>query len=189
MGSSIKLAIFLPHLTQSLKSMHLETLQQEPIPPLIKDNGEPIFRDSWEAEAFALGNLLVKQGFLTCSEWVDLFSQEIKAAQAQGDPDRGDTYFSHWCSTLERICVERGLTDWDTYEKQVELWRQAVLNTPHGVPLAIENAYQATAEGQQPHGHDHHGHHHHHGDLDHLPKNMLEPVAVIALRGPTTDRG
>ncbi len=118
-----------------------------------------------------------------------IFSQEIKAAQAQGDPDRGDTYFSHWCSTLERICVERGLTDWHTYAKQVQLWHQAVINTPHGVPLAIENANlapQNLAEGQEAHGHDHHGHHHPHGDLDHLPENMFEPVAVISLRGPTT---
>ena len=163
--------------------MDIQTLQQEPIPPLIKDNGDPVFRDSWEAEAFAIGNLLIKQGFLSCSEWVEIFSQEIKAAQAQGDPDRGDTYFSHWCSALERICVERGLTNWGDYQEQLDLWHQAVLNTPHGIPLAIENAYRDTEE---PYGDDHHHHHHHHEhghrhiDLDHLPENLLNPVAVIA---------
>jgi hypothetical protein len=56
----------------------LEDLTQEPIPPLLKDDGQPIFKDSWEAEAFAIGNLLIKQGFLSCSEWVEIFSQEIK---------------------------------------------------------------------------------------------------------------
>jgi hypothetical protein len=68
----------------------LENLTQEPIPPLLKDDGQPIFKDSWEAEAFAIGNLLIKQGFLSCSEWVEIFSQEIKKAQAKGDRDRGD---------------------------------------------------------------------------------------------------
>jgi nitrile hydratase accessory protein len=155
----------------------LESLQQEPAPPLLKNDGEPIFRDSWEAEAFAMGNILIKQGFLTCGEWVEIFSQEIKLAQANGDPDRGDTYFFHWCSALERICVERGLTDWPTYQQQLKLWHQAVLNTPHGVALAIDNAYRNPEEG---HSHDHyHSHHHHHADPDHLPANMLKPVAVF----------
>ena len=160
----------------------LEDLTQEPIPPLLKDDGQPIFKDSWEAEAFAIGNLLIKQGFLSCSEWVEIFSQEIKKAQAQGD--RGDTYYSHWLNALERLCMERGLTDWETYQKQLELWHQAVLNTPHGVPLAIENAYREREDDHNhSHHHDHtHGHHHHHHESESLPENMLTPVAVFKLK-------
>ncbi|MFM7573409.1 MAG: nitrile hydratase accessory protein [Snowella sp.] len=157
----------------------LEELTQEPIPPLLKDDGQPIFRDSWEAEAFAIGNLLIKQGFLSCSEWVNIFSEEIKKAQVQGDPDRGDTYYSHWLNALERLCIERGLTDWQTYQKQLQLWHQAVLNTPHGVPLAIENAYLETDDNHDHHDHSHHHRHHHHHHSDKLPENMLKPVAVF----------
>jgi nitrile hydratase accessory protein len=151
----------------------LEELTQEPIPPLLKDDGQPIFRDSWEAEAFAIGNLLIKQGFLSCSEWVNIFSEEIKKAQVQGDPDRGDTYYSHWLNALER------LTDWQTYQKQLQLWHQAVLNTPHGVPLAIENAYLETDDNHDHHDHSHHHRHHHHHHSDKLPENILKPVAVF----------
>jgi len=153
----------------------IESLQQEPAQPLLKNDEEPIFRDSWEAEVFAMGNILIKQGFLTCAEWVEIFSREIKIAQANGDPDRGDTYFSHWCSALERICVERGLTDWETHHHQLALWHQAVLNTPHGVSLVIENAY-LSPEGEHAHDHHHENHHHHSDDL---PENMLRPVAVF----------
>lgn len=162
----------------------LEDLTQEPIPPLLKDDGQPIFKDSWEAEAFAIGNLLIKQGFLSCSEWVEIFSQEIKNAQAKGDRDRGDTYYSHWLNALERLCMERGLTDWETYQKQLELWHKAVLNTPHGVPLAIENAYREREDDHNhSHHHDHtHGHHHHHHESESLPENMLTPVAVFKLK-------
>ncbi|MFM7383281.1 MAG: nitrile hydratase accessory protein, partial [Microcystaceae cyanobacterium] len=154
------------------------------IPPLLKDDGQPIFKDSWEAEAFAIGNLLIKQGFLSCSEWVEIFSQEIKNAQAKGDRDRGDTYYGHWLNALERLCVERGLTDWETYEKQLELWHQAVLNTPHGVPLAIENAYREREEDHAHfHHHDHiHGHHHHHHEAESLPENLFTPVAIVNLK-------
>ena len=157
----------------------LENLTQEPIPPLLKDDGQPIFKDSWEAEAFAIGNLLIKQGFLSCSEWVNIFSQEIKKAQALGDSDRGDTYYSHWLNALERLCIERGLTDWETHQKQLQLWHQAVLNTPHGVLLAIENAYRETDDDPDHHDHSHHHEHHHHHHSDELPENMLNPVAVF----------
>ncbi|MFM7577166.1 MAG: nitrile hydratase accessory protein, partial [Microcystaceae cyanobacterium] len=155
-----------------------------PIPPLLKEDGQPIFRDSWEAEAFAIGNLLIKQGFLTCSEWVEIFIQEIKNAQAKGDLDRGDTYYCHWLNALERLCVERGLTDWGTYQKHLELWHQAVLNTPHGVPLAIENAYREREEDHAHfHHHDHiHGHHHHHHEAESLPENLFTPVAIVNLK-------
>jgi hypothetical protein len=111
--------------------------------------------------------------------WVDIFSQEIQKAQALDAPDRGDTYFSHWCSALERLCVERGLTDFQTHQAQLALWRQAILNTPHGVPLALENAYHSA--DSEAHAH---GHHHHHAALDphHLPPNLLQPVAVVKPR-------
>jgi hypothetical protein len=78
--------------------------------------------------------------------------------------------------------MERGLTDWETYQKQLELWHQAVLNTPHGVPLAIENAYREKEDNHNhSHHHDHaHGHHHHHHhESELLPENMLTPVAVF----------
>jgi hypothetical protein len=71
--------------------------------------------------------------------------------------------------------VERGLTDWETYREQLQLWHQAVIHTPHGVPLAIENAYR---EADEPHDHNHH---HHSSNSDHLPENMLNPVAVVTL--------
>jgi nitrile hydratase accessory protein len=169
----------------------IEELEKEPIPPLLKDDGQPIFKDSWEAEAFAIGNILVKQGFLTCSQWVEIFSQEIKEAQAKGDPDRGDTYYQHWLNALERLCIERGLTDWESYQYELKLWHRAVKNTPHGVPLTLENAFLSDDFDQDQdhhhnhHHHDHHSHHHHNtGDrpTDKLPENMWKPVAVVKLQ-------
>ncbi len=149
----------------------LEELANEPIGPLLKGDGYPIFQDSWEAEAFAIGNILIKQGFLTCSEWVEIFSEQIKLAQAQGDPDRGDTYYSHWLSALEKLCFERGLSDFQSYQNSLRLWKKAIRNTPHGVPLALENAFLSQDD-------DHHDHHHH----DHYPENMFTPISVVKLK-------
>ena len=38
----------------------------------------------------------------------------IKAAQAAGDADLGDTYYQHWVDTLEALLIAKGVTDADT---------------------------------------------------------------------------
>ena len=80
-----------------------EDFGSEPAQPLLRADETNPFRDIWEAKAFAVGNLLIKSGFMSRQEWVEVFSEEIKAAQRRGDEDRGDTYYSHWMHALERI--------------------------------------------------------------------------------------
>ncbi len=147
-----------------------DELLNEPAQPLLRDKEGTAFHNSWEAEAFAMGNLLIKSGFMTQAEWVEIFSQEIKAAQAEGDPDRGDTYYSHWMNALERIAIERQVTDRETLEEQQRLWDLAVKNTPHGVALKLENALLQTP--------DHDDHHHHHGADAERP----EPISICTNR-------
>ncbi|MFM7265341.1 MAG: nitrile hydratase accessory protein, partial [Cyanobium sp.] len=119
----------------------LETLQQvEPLSPLPHKRGEPVFRDSWEAEAYAIGNLLVRDGRLSRAEWMELMASAIRTAQAAGDPDCGDTYYQHWCAALEAFCLQNGWVSADDYAQLLALWARAIANTPHGVPLALENA-------------------------------------------------
>lgn len=142
----------------------LAALQQgEPLPPLPHKRGEPVFRDSWEAEAYAIGNLLVKDGRLSRAAWMELTAAAIGSAQAAGDPDSGDTYYQHWCAALEAYCQQKGWVSPEEYQQLLALWAQAIANTPHGVPLALENAFASDADHghDHPHGHDH-GHHHHH---------------------------
>ena len=74
------------------------------------DDG-PVFREPWEAEAFALALSLNERGLFTWKEWAATLGDEIKKAQAAGDPDTGETYYHHWLATLERIVAEKGVTD------------------------------------------------------------------------------
>ena len=71
----------------------------------------PVFREPWEAEAFALALSLNERGLFTWKEWAATLGDEIKKAQAAGDPDTGETYYHHWLATLERIVAEKGVTD------------------------------------------------------------------------------
>lgn len=147
-----------------------EALQAEAIQPLPRKRGEPVFQNSWEAEAYAIGNLLVKEGLISCRQWMDLMASAIQRAQTAGDPDHGDTYYNHWCAALESFCFQMQWISQHDYQNLLSLWAEAIANTPHGVPLTIENAFRASqphsAQRDGDHGHHHghdHGHHHAHG--------------------------
>jgi nitrile hydratase accessory protein len=81
------------------------------LPPIPADETGPVFREPWEAQAFALVVALHQAGHFTWPEWVDTMSAEIRRAQAAGDPDLGRTYYRHWLAALETIAVARGLAD------------------------------------------------------------------------------
>lgn len=112
------------------------------LPMLPRDQDGPVFNEPWEAQAFALAVRLSEAGCFTWSEWVAVLGQEIKAAQAQGDPDLGGTYYRHWLNALERICVDKGLVGRDTMHRRTEAWRRAYLHTPHGQPVSLSAACQ-----------------------------------------------
>ena len=100
------------------------------------DNG-PVFSEPWEAEAFALAVSLNERGVFTWSEWAQILGDEIKKAQAAGDPDTGETYYHHWLATLERVLAEKGLTDPMQLKRTRDAWAQACARTPHGAPIEL----------------------------------------------------
>ena len=70
-----------------------------------------MFREPWEAQAFAMALALHKRGLFTWPEWAATLGDEIKRAQAAGDPDTGETYYRHWLDALERLVAEKGVAD------------------------------------------------------------------------------
>jgi nitrile hydratase accessory protein len=97
----------------------------------------PVFREPWEAEAFALAVSLQERGLFTWSEWAATLGDEIKKAQAAGDPDTGETYYRHWLATLERIVAEKGVTSAQQLERARDAWEHACARTPHGTPIEL----------------------------------------------------
>ncbi|MEB3318314.1 MAG: hypothetical protein VKO39_09285 [Cyanobacteriota bacterium] len=137
---------------RSPSELESSLFSQEPCQPLLRPKGEAPFQDSWEAEAYALGNLLVKLNHVTAKEWMDLLADSIQEAQRFGDPDTGETYYHHWCRSLEKFCFQAGLSSPSQYREILGLWSQAIKNTPHGVPLTLDNAFL-------PSEHQTHSHH------------------------------
>lgn len=98
----------------------------------------PTFREPWQAEAFALAVKLHEQGVFTWAEWAEALAEEIKRAQAAGDPDLGDTYYHHWLAALERLVKAKGLLSAEAIEARRDAWDRAVRATPHGRPIELK---------------------------------------------------
>ena len=102
------------------------------------DGDEPVFREPWEAHAFAMAVRLYEAGVFEWAEWAVALSSEIELAQAAGDPDLGDTYYRHWLNALETLVAEKGLVDVSELTMRKEAWRDAYLVTPHGQPIELK---------------------------------------------------
>jgi nitrile hydratase accessory protein len=107
------------------------------LPDLPRDAAGPVFREPWEAQAFAMALALHEHGLFTWTEWAATLAQEIKAAQAAGDPDSGDTYYRHWLNALERLVAAKKIASGATLTRYREAWRHAAGRTPHGTPITL----------------------------------------------------
>ena len=107
------------------------------MPGIPRDDGGPVFREPWEAQAFALAVALNQRGLFTWTEWAAALSEEIKRAQAAGDPDLGDTYYRHWLAALERILATKGVATEAILARYRDAWDRAADRTPHGSPIEL----------------------------------------------------
>jgi nitrile hydratase accessory protein len=110
----------------------------ETLPDLPRDAGGPVFREPWEAHAFAITLSLHQRGLFSWPEWAATLAAEIKRAQKAGDPDRGDTYYRHWLAALERIVAAKGATEAANLRRYCEAWKHAAERTPHGAPIELQ---------------------------------------------------
>jgi nitrile hydratase accessory protein len=114
-----------------------EPLTSAALPGLPRDAAGPVFHEPWEAQAFAMALALHERGLFTWNEWAATLADEIKTAQAAGDPDNGDTYYRHWLNALERLVAEKKVANGDALARYRKAWAHAAERTPHGTPIAL----------------------------------------------------
>jgi nitrile hydratase accessory protein len=110
----------------------------EEVPGIPHDAEGPVFREPWEAQAFALAVALHERGVFSWREWATALSVEIKRAQSAGDPDTGETYYLHWLAALEKLVAEKGVTTQEVLHRTRDAWEQACERTPHGQPIELQ---------------------------------------------------
>lgn len=98
----------------------------------------PVFAEPWQAQAFAMTLQLHQRGLFSWPEWAAALAARIAAAQAAGDPDRGDTYYRHWLAALEDLVAAKGATDAAELARCAQAWDHAADHTPHGQPIVLQ---------------------------------------------------
>ena len=109
----------------------------EAVPSIPCEAEGPIFREPWEAQAFAMALALHERGLFTWNEWAQTLGEEIRRAQQAGDPDTGETYYRHWLAALERLVAAKGVASAATLERYRDAWDRAADRTPHGAPIEL----------------------------------------------------
>lgn len=90
----------------------------ENLPDLPLDAEGPVFKEPWEARAFALAVSLREQGLFTWNEWAEQLGATIAAARAEGGgeggDDGGEDYYRHWLACLETLVMRNGIATPDS---------------------------------------------------------------------------
>ena len=118
-------------------SARLDTERLASLPPLPRDEEGPVFAEPWQAQAFALAVKLSEQGHFTWKEWAGALADELSTAEARGEPDDGSNYYHHWVAALERLVIQRDLSDAAALGECKEAWAEAYRHTPHGQPVEL----------------------------------------------------
>ncbi|HUP07628.1 MAG TPA: nitrile hydratase accessory protein [Caldimonas sp.] len=108
------------------------------LPSLPRDAEGPVFREPWEAQAFALAVQLHARGLYTWTEWAAALAEQIRRAPLDGDADLGDTYYRHWLAALEALVAAKGASSVAELERYRVAWDRAADRTPHGRPIALQ---------------------------------------------------
>jgi len=103
-----------------------------------RDDGSPVFREPWEAQAFAMTLALHERGLFSWSEWAGALAAQIRKAQAAGDADLGDTYYRHWLLALEALIAAKGASSPEELSTYRHAWAHAADRTPHGQPIDLK---------------------------------------------------
>ena len=118
------------------------------LPGLPRSGEGPVFAAPWQAQAFAITLALHRQGLFSWPEWAATLAAQIRAAQAAGDPDLGDSYYDHWLAALETLVAAKGASSAAELQRYAQAWGRAAERTPHGKPIALADDDFAADPGQ-----------------------------------------
>ena len=113
-----------------------ETLADSPGLPKSAE-GDPVFAEPWQAQAFAMTVRLHEQGTFSWAEWAEALSREVHRPGRAVD---GSDYFDCWVAALSSLLSERGVASEAEQSALSDRWARAAEATPHGKPILLENA-------------------------------------------------
>jgi len=109
------------------------------IPRLPCDEDGPVFREPWEAQAFAMTVKLHERGVFTWPEWAAALAAELAAAVERGEPDDGTHYYEHWLAALEKVVDAKRVVSHHDLDHRAGEREAAARATPHGKPIELRD--------------------------------------------------
>jgi nitrile hydratase accessory protein len=103
------------------------------LPGIPRDAEGPVFREPWQAQAFALAVQLNAEGAFTWTEWAQALAWEL----ARDPTDDGARYYHHWVAALEVLVAGRGFAAAAELAARKADWAEAYRRTPHGQPIEL----------------------------------------------------
>jgi nitrile hydratase accessory protein len=105
--------------------------------PVPRDAEGPIFKETWEAQAFAMVVALNEAKLFAWPEWTAALGRQI--AGAAGRRETEDSTYRHWLAALESLVVEKGAVSRAALDARKAAWERAAEVTPHGAPILLAN--------------------------------------------------
>ena len=94
-----------------------------------------MFAEPWQAQAFSMAVQLSAEGHFTWEEWTIALGEQLQVAAEPGEPENGSRYFEQWIAALEKLVVDKKLTDQTALSERKEAWADSFRHTPHGQPV------------------------------------------------------
>jgi nitrile hydratase accessory protein len=105
-------------------------LKLSELPALPRDADGPVFREPWEAQAFAMAVSLYEKGLFNWREWAERLGAAIVAHPHA-------PYYENWLAALEAMVECKGLMDRAERLQRIADWDRAAKATPHGQPIVL----------------------------------------------------
>lgn len=110
------------------------------LPGLPRDQGSPVFRAPWQAQAFAMTLALYERGLFSWTEWALALALHIQAAPGRPGEDATDAYYRQWLEALEQLVADKGASSAAELHRYRQAWDHAADRTPHGKPIELRPA-------------------------------------------------
>jgi nitrile hydratase accessory protein len=107
------------------------------LPQELTDEGEPVFVEPWQAQAFAMTISLYDGGLFTWNEWAEVLSSKLSERASTGGDRNGGTYYEDWLAALEVLVSSRTEIQSSVLADLKSRWEQAYRTTPHGESVTL----------------------------------------------------
>ncbi|MEM8661147.1 MAG: nitrile hydratase accessory protein [Pseudomonadota bacterium] len=110
---------------------------RDSLPGKLLAEGEPIFAEPWQAQAFAMTIALYEKGLFSWDEWAAALTEQ-RSRRSPASDDGAQHYYQDWLSALESLVSTCTSVNAAILAGLSQHWEQAYRTTPHGEKVTLD---------------------------------------------------